>query len=80
MPRRPWLWALAVGPWLPAIYLVLQALGQPAPIKPNSYTTSLILILISLAACAVGAYAGALARRMILPPSRAAEPLSGAGA
>src|SRR5262249_50367208 len=70
--RRPWLWAGAVGPWFPAMSLVLQVLGLPAPIQPNSVTTSLILVPISLAVCAVGAYAGALARRIILPPSRAA--------
>jgi hypothetical protein len=79
MPRRPWLWAVAVGPWLPAMYLVLQVLGLHAPIQPNTYTTSLILIPISLAVCAVGAYAGALARRIIRPPSRAAEALPGTG-
>lgn len=79
MPRRPWLWAVAVGPWLPAMYLVLQVLGLHAPIKPDTLTTSLILIPISLAACAVGAYAGALARRILLPPSRATEALPGTG-
>jgi hypothetical protein len=79
MPRRPWLWAVAVGPWLPAMYLVLQVLGLHAPIEPNTFTTSLILIPISLAVCVVGAYAGALARRVIWPPSRAVETLSGAG-
>ena len=72
MPRRPWLWAVAIGPWLPAMYLVLQVLGLPAPIQPNSVTTSLILVPISLAVCAAGAYAGALARRIVRPPSRAA--------
>src|SRR5262245_40322228 len=24
MPRRPWLWTVSVGPWLPAMYLALQ--------------------------------------------------------
>jgi hypothetical protein len=79
MPRRPWLWAVAVGPWLPAMYLVLRVLGLHAPIQPNSVTTSLILIPISLAVCAVGAYAGALARRIIKPPSRAAGAFRGTG-
>ncbi|HZW34178.1 MAG TPA: hypothetical protein VFF52_25875 [Isosphaeraceae bacterium] len=79
LPRRPWLWALSIGPWLPLMYLVLQGLGVHAPIKPDTFSTSLILIPIALGVCAVGAYAGALARRMILPPSRAAEPLAGAG-
>jgi hypothetical protein len=79
MPRRPWLWAISVGPWLPAMYLVLQALGWHAPIHPNTSSTSLILVPISLVVCAAGAYAGALARRMILPPSRPAEVFPGAG-
>jgi hypothetical protein len=78
-PRRPWLWAVAVGPWLPMMYLVLQVLGLHAPINPNTYTTSLILIPISLGVCALGAYAGALARRIILPPSRSAGAFSGTG-
>jgi hypothetical protein len=80
MPRRPWLWAIAVGPWLPTMYLVLQVLGLPASIQPDTFTTSLILIPISLAVCAVGAYTGALARRIILPPSRAAGVFPGTGA
>jgi hypothetical protein len=80
MPRRPWVWAIAVGPWLPAMDLVLQALGLSAPIHPNTFSTSLILIPVSLGVCAVGAYAGALARRIILPPSRAGEALPGTGA
>jgi hypothetical protein len=80
MPRRPWLWAIAVGPWLPAMYLVLQALGLHTTIKPDTFTTSLILIPISLVVCAVGAYAGALARRIMLPPSRAAGVVPGPGA
>jgi hypothetical protein len=79
MPRRPWLWAVCVGPWLPAMYLVLQVLGLHAPINPNTYTTSLILIPISLGVCAVGACAGALARRIVRPPPHPAETLPGAG-
>jgi hypothetical protein len=79
MPRQPWRWAVFVGPWLPLMYLVLQVLRWHAPINPNTYTTSLILIPVSLAVCAVGAYAGAWARRIFLPPSRPGEVLSGTG-
>jgi hypothetical protein len=80
MPRRPWLWAVTVGPWLPAMYLVLQAMGLHSPIKPDTYTTSLLLVGVSLVVCAVGAYVGALARRIIGPPSRPVETLPGTGA
>jgi hypothetical protein len=80
VPRRPWLWAVTVGPWLPAMYVVLQAAGLDAPIHPNTIGTSLILIPVCLGVCAVGAYAGALARRIILPPSRAGEALPDTGA
>jgi hypothetical protein len=79
LPRRPWLWSVAVGPWLPAMYLVLQGLGLHTTMKPDMFTTSLILIPISLVVCAAGAYAGALARRIILPPSRAAGAVPGTG-
>jgi hypothetical protein len=79
MPRRPWLWAVCIGPWLPVMYLVLQALGWHVPVHPNTSTTALILLPISLAVCAVGAYAGALARRILRPPSGPAETLPGRG-
>ena len=70
MPVRPWRWALLVGPWLPATYLVLHVLGSPAPINPNTVNGILILLPFSLTVCALGAYAGAMARRFIVPPSR----------
>lgn len=79
-PRRPWVWAVGVGPWLSVLYLVLQALGRPIAIDPNTVTTSLILIPISLAVCAMGAYAGALVRGCVLPPSRPAGAWPGSGA
>jgi hypothetical protein len=79
MPVRPWRWALLVGPWLSAMYLMLHALGSPAPINPNTVTGILILLPFSLTVCSVGAYAGALARRLILPPSGSMGALPGAG-
>lgn len=79
LPRRPWLWAVSIGPWLPAMYLLLQVLGWHAPIHPSTATTSLILIPVSLAVCAVGAYGGALARQVVRPPSPPANPLPRAG-
>lgn len=79
MPRRPWFWAVSVGPWLPAMYLVNLALGNRDPLHPNNtYITGLILIGLSLVVCAVGAYGGALARRLLGPPLRLAEKLPGA--
>jgi len=72
-PGRPWRWALLVGPWLPAMYLLFHFLGAANPIHPDTYTSSLMLMLFSLAICAVGAYAGAMAQRIIRPPSLTAE-------
>jgi hypothetical protein len=81
MPRRPWLWAVTVGPWVPAMYLVRLAMGDRDLLHPNNtYTTGLILIGVSLVVCGVGAYAGALARRIFGPSSRPVEALPGAGA
>ncbi len=80
MPRRPWLWAVSVGPWLPAMYLVLQAMGFHSPIKPDTYTTSLLLLGVSLVVCAVGAYGGAFGRRILGPPSRPVETIPGTSA
>jgi hypothetical protein len=79
LPRSPWLWAVSVGPWLSAMYLILHALGFHSPIKPDTYTSGLLLMGVSLVVCAVGAYAGALARRIIRPPSQPVEALPGAG-
>jgi hypothetical protein len=73
MPNRPWRWALTVGPWLPAMYLVLRTLGIHAPIHPETYPTCLILIPVSLVACGLGAYVGALLRRLVGPLSRSGE-------
>jgi hypothetical protein len=75
LPRRPWLWAIAVGPWLPATYLILHALGLHSPIKPDTYTSSVLLMGVSVVVCAVGAYAGALVRRVVRPPSQSVEAL-----
>ena len=79
LPRSPWLWAVSVGPWLPAVYLILHALGLHSPIKPDTYTSGLLLMGVSLVVCAVGAYAGALVRRIVRPPSQSVEALSGTG-
>jgi hypothetical protein len=72
-PRRPWRWAVLVGPWTPALYLMLYALGRPDksfhPIRidPDTTATALVLIPLSLAVCAAAAYAGAVVRRSFVP-------------
>jgi hypothetical protein len=78
-PRRPWLWAVLIGPWLSLTNLVLHVLGQPGSVHPNAYTTILILLPISLAVCSVGAYGGALVRRALMPLSPSPDPSVGAG-
>jgi len=52
-PRHAWIWGVAVGVWIPLFGIVLHH---------NSGS------LLALAPALVGAYAGALARRAILPP------------
>ncbi|HEV3165106.1 MAG TPA: hypothetical protein VGZ22_13860 [Isosphaeraceae bacterium] len=79
VPRRPWLWAILVGPWVPFTYLVLLRSGVLRPAKPID-ATDFILIPACLVVCLVGAYAGALARRAILPPSSSRDTLPGASA
>ena len=48
-PRRPWMWALAVGSWIPLLEIV----------STHTYT-SLLALLIAF----VGAYAGMGVRRL----------------
>jgi hypothetical protein len=70
-PRRPWWWAVSVGPWLPLTHLIRHALGWSGPIRPDTYGSALILLVFSVAVCSLGAYGGALARRFVpfAPPS-----------
>jgi hypothetical protein len=80
LPRSPWLWAVSVGPWLSVMYLMLHALGFRSPIKPDTYISGFLLMGVSLVVCAVGAYAGALVRRIVWPPSQSVEAVPGTGA
>ncbi len=68
MPSRPWRWAMLVGPWLPLTHLLAHVLGLPDSIHPNTYATILTLVPVSLAVCSVGAYGGALTRRLLAQP------------
>jgi hypothetical protein len=51
-PSRPWLWALAVGLWIPALGIALH----------RNYGS-----LLALPFAFAGAYAGMVLRRMLLP-------------
>jgi len=57
-PRRPWLWALAIGAWIP-LYLIA---GR---ITAHTFTLGAMSYLIILAFPMAGAYAGMAVRRMI---------------
>jgi hypothetical protein len=61
------------------LYLMLHALGLHSPMKPDTYMSGLLLVGVSLVVCAVGAYAGALVRRIVWPPSQSVEALPGTG-
>ncbi|HEY6708145.1 MAG TPA: hypothetical protein VJB61_11200, partial [Actinomycetota bacterium] len=56
-PSRPWLWALAVGLWIPALGIILRH-------NPTA--------LIALVPAFLGAFAGAGARRLLAWPDGAA--------
>jgi len=73
MPQRPWRWAALIGPMLPLTYLIRRVAGFLAPDDRNGYSTYLILVPVSLAVCLLGAYVGAAARRVVMPPSSTPE-------
>jgi hypothetical protein len=62
LPRRPWQWALLVGPWVSVVYAVRQALGLANPMNPDTYATTLLLVPISLAVCLLAACGGSFVR------------------
>jgi len=53
-PRRAWLWALAIGGWIPVLGIASH----------RNYGT-----LIALAPAFIGAYIGAFLRSLVLPPA-----------
>ncbi|MGB9028692.1 MAG: hypothetical protein WCC27_01125, partial [Acidobacteriaceae bacterium] len=57
-PRRPWLWALAIGIWIPLYLIVGQAASHAITLRSASY-------LVILAFPMAGAYAGMAVRRLI---------------
>jgi hypothetical protein len=53
LPQRAWLWALAVGSWIPAFGILVH----------RNYGTALALVVAF-----GGAYAGALLRKLLMAP------------
>jgi hypothetical protein len=65
--RLPWRWALLLGPWVAIVHGVRHALGLPDSMNPGTYTTALILVVVSWVVCLIGAYSGAFFRRALSP-------------
>jgi len=66
-PRRPWLWALLIGIWVPLLDSALPPLGL-APTPPGEsfgFLTALAVAALVLTACLVGAYAGSFLGRTV---------------
>jgi hypothetical protein len=64
-PRRPWLWAGLVGVWVPVLDTVLPRFGLAPQERggPSDFLSGLALTAVVMAACFVGAFAGALLGR-----------------
>jgi hypothetical protein len=64
-PRRPWLWAVLIGIWVPLLDFVLPKVGL-APTEPGEsfgLLSAFAVAALVLAVCFTGAYAGAFLRR-----------------
>jgi hypothetical protein len=57
-PRRPWLWALGVGLWIP-LYLIVDRLAA------HNFTPEAVSYVVILAFPMAGAYAGMALRRIM---------------
>jgi hypothetical protein len=60
-PRRPWLWAVLIGIWVPLLDSILPKVGL-APTRPGEsfgLLSALAVVALVLAVCFTGAYAGA---------------------
>lgn len=61
-PRRPWLWPLLVGIWVPVLDIVLPRLGL-VPLdtagSPLTVLNALAVLGVVMAACFAGSYTGA---------------------
>jgi hypothetical protein len=69
-PRRPWLWALAIGIWVP-LWVPARAF-----LETHRIVFDPLLLLFTLAVSMVGAYAGMAVRRLY-DPFRPAARLTG---
>jgi hypothetical protein len=61
-PRRPWLWPLLVGIWVPLLDIVLPRLGlvpRDTAASPSTILSVLAVLGVVMAACFAGSYAGA---------------------
>jgi hypothetical protein len=65
-PRRPWLWGILVGVWLPPWHLAGHALGLHTHIHPDSYSSILLLVPVSLAVCVIAACCASVVRRVFV--------------
>jgi hypothetical protein len=66
-PRRPWLWALLIGIWVPVLDAVLPKLGfvTTRPGESSSFPSALAVAAFVLTACVVGSYSGAFLGRTV---------------
>jgi hypothetical protein len=66
-PRRPWLWTVLIGIWVPLLDFVLPKVGL-APTRPGEsfgILTALAVAALVLTACSAGSYAGAFVSRTV---------------
>ena len=66
-PRRPWLWALLIGIWVPLLDSTLPAFGL-APTRPGesfSFLTALLVTALVMAVCFTGSYTGGFLGRTV---------------
>jgi hypothetical protein len=68
-PARAWRWALAVGLWMPLLYIAAKAFHF-VPIGSSTYGKLLLFVPIGIIPALIGSYAGALLRTLILPPTK----------
>jgi len=66
-PRRPWLWAVLIGIWVPLLDFALPKLGLAPTMAGESsgFLTALAVTALVLTVCFAGAYAGAFVSRTV---------------
>ena len=66
-PRRPWLWAVLIGIWVPVLDSVLPTVGL-APTRPGESfgpLSALAVTALVLTVCLAGAYSGAFVGKAV---------------